>query len=205
MKSTISKEKQTWNSIAEKWNQHRKNPYPLIKKFLSDKKGKILDLGCGSGRNFSAFQTEEIYASDFSENMISLAEKKAKTLNKKIRTYINPSDNLPFKNNFFDSLICIAVLHCIPSEQKRIKTLKEIHRVLKPNSKALITTWSKNSSRLKNKPKSCFIPWTINQTKEQRYTYTYNLKELEKQLLDTGFKIIKIWQDKNINAIVEKL
>jgi len=195
----MKNQQQVWNKIAEKWNQYRQKPQPQVIKFLKKQKGKILDFGCGSGRYFIKSKALEFYGIDFSKKLLKYAE------NKKIAKQLKLSQatKIPHKNNFFDSAIFIAVLHCL-KKQEQEKSLKELYRVLKPNSKAFISVWSRNQKRLKNKPKQCFIPWTIEGKKQKRYTYIYNKQELKKQLQKTGFKIIKIWEDKNINVIVEK-
>ena len=82
--------------------------------------------------------------------------------------------------------------------------LKELHRVLKEGKEALISVWSKNHDRVKNKPKESLIPWTKNGKKYERYYYIYDNEELEKELLDAGFKIKKSWENENIWVVVEK-
>jgi len=170
-------------------------------------------LGCGSGRNFSAISSKnknktKIYALDFSQNMLNYAKQKAEKLNIKIQTIKSSSHKLQFKDNFFDSIICIALLHCISKKSKRKNTIKEIYRTLKPKSQALISVWSRNSPRLKNKPKNTYIPWAIEgregKSKERRYTYIYDKDELEKEIRQAGFNIISIWEERNINIIAEK-
>jgi ubiquinone/menaquinone biosynthesis C-methylase UbiE len=190
-------------------------------------------LGCGSGRNFSAMthtsvspagvifnnnsgqkKDVNLYAVDFSGEMIKFADKKAKELKLNAKIEKSESDKLSFEDNFFDSTICVAVLHCIDSKKKRVNTLKEIYRTLKPGSEAFISTWGKNSPRLKGKGKECFVSWSVKNDKEsrkgereikqERYTYVYDLEELEKEVLYAGFKIEKIWEERNVNVIVRK-
>lgn len=214
-KTNTKEQKQVWNEISKRWNKFRETPSPTIINFLKDKKGRILDMGCGSGRNFSAMPEDaEIYALDFSEEMLKYALKKAKKIKLNIKIIKSESSSIPFADNFFDAIVCFAVLHCIPEKENRIKTLEEIYRTLKKGSEALITVWSRNSPRLKNKPKECFIPWTVKSTKEfrkqeqeikeERYTYIYESEELKKDILAAGFKIEKEWEERNVNFIVKK-
>ena len=203
----IQNQEKIWNKIAEQWSKYREIPSPTVINFLKDKSGKILDLGCGSGRNFSAIPKKaEVYAIDFSDEMLKHA--KSKKIAKEL--IISTTNKIQYKDNFFDSTICIALLHCIPSKKSRQNTIDEVYRTLKPKSQALITVWSRSSPRLKNKEKECFIPWTTSKQseshieKQERYTYIYDLEELEKEVKQAGFKIIKIWQERNLNVIVEK-
>jgi len=198
-------QKKVWNEIAPSWSKYRNKTLKTVKDFLKGKKGKILDIGCGSGRNFAAQEGLEFYGIDFSKNMISLAKIQADKLNIKAHLSVQEADNLNFRENFFDNIICFSVLNCIKSDKKRKESLKEINRVLKPKGKVLISSWGKNSSRLKSKEKECEVPWTTAKDKKvKRYTYTYNLSELEKECKEAGFRITKTWEDENVNLILEK-
>jgi len=41
----------------------------------------------------------------------------------------------------WDVVLCIAVLHHIPSRELQLKALEEMHRVLKPGGKLIMTNW----------------------------------------------------------------
>jgi ubiquinone/menaquinone biosynthesis C-methylase UbiE len=211
----MKNQEKVWDEIAKHWNDFREVPSPSVVGFLADKKGRVLDLGCGSGRNFSAMEkTTELYATDFSAEMLKFAEKKAKKLKIKAVIKKSDSDEIPFDDDFFDATICSAVLHCIDSKKKRQKTIREIYRTLKPGCEAFISSWGRNSPRLKNKPKECFVPWSVKNDKEfrkgekeikqERYTYIYDLEELKKEVLDAGFKIERAWEERNVNVVCKK-
>ncbi|MBT3642452.1 class I SAM-dependent methyltransferase [archaeon] len=198
----------TWNTIAPLWNLHRtKTPQEILQFYDSlPKKIKknILDIGCGSGRNFQKLSNTKLYATDFSNEMLKLARKKAKLLKIDAEFKQTISENLLFDDNFFDAIICYAVLHCVDSKKSREKTLQEIYRTLKSKGKVILSVWTKNSSRLKNKDKETTIPWTINNKKIKRYTYIYDKKELEDLVKGIGFKIVECKEDKNITMILTK-
>ena len=50
--------------------------------------------------------------------------------------------NLPFTNELFNYVMCIAVIHHLSTEERRLKALEEISRVLKLGGEALIYVWS---------------------------------------------------------------
>ena len=197
-------QKEIWNKIAPEWNKFRVNQIEEVQEFLKDKKGDILDLGCGTGRNLQKINGT-IYGIDFSEEMIKLAETNAnkKQINSEFK--VSSLEKLPFKDNLFDSAIYIASLHCIPTKKRRERSLKELFRVLKPNSRALITVWSKTHPKLMKHPKEATITWKHNSEELQRYYYLYDKEELKKKLENLGFRIISINETKNIVAIVEKI
>ena len=108
------------------------------------------------------------------------------------------------EKEFFDNVICISALHCIPPEKHK-KVAKEIYRVLKKMGRALIGVWNYNSKRFKSKRKKGkehLIGW---RDKGKRYYYLFEPEEVHKLFEEVGFKII---QERNsemmINFVVEK-
>lgn len=199
-------QEKVWDNISRYWNKFKVRKSPSVEKFLKGRRGEILDLGCGSGRNFMKIKGLEWVAVDFSAKMVGYAKEKAKKLKIDMDVIKSDSTKLSFEDNSFDSVLCIAVIHCISPAAKRKKTLKEIYRVLRPGGEALIATWGMKSPRLKNKKKECYVPWTLKYLKEKqlRYTYIYDLNELVKLCEKVGFEIVSSWEERNVNVIVRK-
>lgn len=195
----MKSQRRVWNKIAFEWNEFRQSPLEEVVEFLKKQKGNILDLGCGSGRNFISVNGT-LYGVDFSKKMLKLAKAKANEL--KIKLIKSKLENLPFKNNFFDSAICIASLHCVRTEKRRRKAISELYRVLKPGARAIISVWNKNSKRFQNSKKEKFMSW---RNKAKRYYYLYEPEEIYNLFEEAGFKILKKFElGKNIDFIVEK-
>ncbi len=197
-------QQEVWNNIAKEWHKFKKSPGRGVEEFLKSKKGKILDLGSGSGRNLLRLKDKntEWYLVDFSEKMLKLTEEKAKKLKIKIKTFQADITKLPFENNFFDVAVAIASIHCIkPEDQKKV--IKELYRVLKPKSEALIAVWNKESKRFKNyKKKEKYVGWT---NKGFRYYYLFDEYEIYDLFEKCGFKIKKkIESDVNIVFVAGK-
>lgn len=182
-----------WDNLAEVWNKFRKKSPEEITEFLLEKKGKILDLGCGSGRNLVSGQ-KEYYCVDFSQKMLDFAKENSEK--QKINANFVLADigkeKLPFKDNFFDSAVFISTLHCLETQEKRKKSLGELFRVLKKGSEALISVWNKEKNeRFKNVPgKEFIINFRNNGESNERYYYFYDKSELKQELENTGFSII---------------
>lgn len=217
MEKELSQE-EVWDKIAHLWNKHKIKPFGdndkgnIIEKIIEKKDKKILDLGCGSGRNFEALKRAgfkgDLYGIDFSEEQLKYAKINAEKLGIKLITNKSKTDNLNFEDNFFDKILFIATLHCIETQKERIKSINESYRVLKNGGKMLITVWNKNSKRWKNKPKEKFVSWKIDEKeKVMRYYYLYNYEELKELVEKAGFKIV--WKNfienaRNIILILEK-
>jgi len=197
-------QKEIWDNIAKDWNRFRVNTTDGVKEFLKDKEGNILDLGCGTGRNFVKINGT-IYGVDFSKEMIKYARINAKKKGISSEFLVSSLGSLDFESDFFDSAIYIAALHCIVSKKERENSLKELFRVLKPNAEALITVWSKNHKKLVNHPKDATIIWKTKTEELHRYYYIYDKEELGELLESVGFDITSIEEDnKNIVVIAKK-
>ncbi len=194
-------QKSVWNNIAPEWFKFKKEPAWHVQNFLKNKTGNVLDFGSGSGRHLQKIKNGKMYLVDFSEEMIKLAKKKSKKEKIPAKFTVASLDKLPFENNFFDSAIAIASLHCLtPKNQK--KAIKELFRVLKPKAQAEIAVWNKDSKPFKNAGKEKYISW---RDKGERYYYLFDEKEIHKLFKDIGFKIVSKQEPKrNIVFIVEK-
>ncbi len=195
-----------WNSLAEQWNKFKPKPFPQTVYYLSRtwKKGKILDIGCGNGRNLIPFAEKDFSceATDFSISMIKNAKAKFKKLGLKGKFHVSNMTKLSFKDNSFDYLICVASFHHLNKFDQK-KALKEFKRILKPKGKMYITSWNKWQNKFLFGKKEIFVPWKVKDKTYQRYYYLFNYFEF-KNLLRKHFEIenSKGIFGKNIEVIV---
>ena len=203
-------QEEVWNGVAEDWARFRSRCVDEVREFLDGKSGRVLDLGCGSGRNFVEGDLE-FYGVDFSGKLLEIAKDKDYVELKKGTT-----DVIPYGDEFFDWVIFVRVLHCVDSAEKRRKSLEEVYRVLKSGGEAVISTIGKNNQRVKNKPKEGVLPWTVGDVKYERYNYVYDLEEFEDLLksvapLDSkhqtgrGFEVVSLEEGKNVVGVVRKV
>jgi len=135
-----------YDEIASRYDYMYEEPYwvlyhMLLEKLVSDQniKGKILDLGTGTGRWAIKLAEEgaDIVAVDPSEKMLSVAKMKARLNDVKIEFINVKGEALPFENATFDSVLAMGdVISYCESPQE---LLSEINRVLKPEGKFLAT------------------------------------------------------------------
>ena len=198
----MENQEKVWDNIAQEWDKFKTIPSQETISFLEQTHGNVLDLGSGSGRHLMKINNGKMYLVDFSQEMLDLAEEKAKKQNISAEFIKSDLTKLPFKDNFFDFAICISSLHCIKGEENRKKTVQELYRVLKPKARAEIGVWNKNSKRFQKSSKEKLVKW---RNKGERYYYLYEEKEIHNLFISIGFKIIST-NNSNlmINFIVEK-
>ena len=100
---------------------------------------KILDAGCGSGRNLIWFikNNLDIYGIDKDESAINYLKAVFPHF-KNDRFQTAEIAALPFEDNFFDHIISSAVLHFAKSYSEFNDMIKEMVRVLKPSGSLFI-------------------------------------------------------------------
>lgn len=198
----MDNQKKIWNNIAEEWYTFKTEPAEHTLEFLKKKKGNVLDLGSGAGRHLVKIKNGKMWLVDFSKTMIEFAKKRAKEKKIEAEFFVSDLTKIPFKNNFFDSAIAIAILHCIKGENNKKKIVKELFRVLKPKAEIEIAVWNKNSKKFKNSPKERYVKW---RDKGERYYYLFDEEEIHNLFKKEGFKIKKKFKpQRNIIFIAQK-
>jgi len=98
---------------------------------------KILDAGCGMGRNSEYFLQAgyEVFGADISEDDIDYLKKRAMELSANIKAdhfRLEALESLSFEAESMDVVICSAVLHFARDEDHFYTMLNAIWNVLKP-------------------------------------------------------------------------
>lgn len=114
-----------------KIKRHERKFHHKVLQILGANKGKsLLDLGCGRGEfcNSAFMQGLRVCGVDFSITAL----KGASSLNNNINFIPADARDLPFRDKFFDYVVCLGSLEHFTD---KVSSLKEIHRVLKDNGK----------------------------------------------------------------------
>ena len=203
-KYLLDKTKNDYNLIAEDFSRTREKIWEETRFLFDDYLSagdKILDLGCGTGRYAELFKDKNIeyIGADIAEKQIKIAKRKHPEAKFQTINFLN----FPFSDNYFDKIYSIAVFHCIPSKEYRIKFLKETKRILRKDGLLILTVWKSNRwnfslllkytiLKLIGKSKLDFRdllePWA---DKTERYYHWFSKKELIKLVKQSGFKIEK--------------
>ncbi|MBS3080569.1 class I SAM-dependent methyltransferase [Candidatus Pacearchaeota archaeon] len=200
-------QKKIWNSIAKPWKTYIVKKIPIVEEFLKDKKGLVLDLGCGAGRNMIPNSNIFYYGVDFSAKQLKQAEKYAKKNKIKAKFFESSADDLSnFKNEMFDYGLFISALHCLETKEKRKKAINEFFRVLTPNAEALISIWNSEDKRFKsvNYHGDVYMSWKENNILYMRYYYLFHNQEFLDLVKDTGFKILRFYEQREKDRFSRK-
>ncbi|UZE93851.1 MAG: class I SAM-dependent methyltransferase [Candidatus Pacearchaeota archaeon] len=127
-----------WDKVYKKGPHWERKHSKAIEDFVRylEKRDKVLDLGCGSGRDvvFLARNGFDVYGIDISKEAIKKARNKIKE--KGLKAYFDVGDltALKFENNFFDAIYSNAVLNFTLLQE----SCSEIYRILKKDGLAYL-------------------------------------------------------------------
>lgn len=118
--------------------------FEFFDRYVSNWEGlSVLDVGCGGGFTceFMAQKGAIVSGIDQSQKCISKAQEHAAICDFKINYLQGLGENIPYRDNTFDGVICVDVLEHVADLNK---TISEIYRVLKPNGLFLFDTINRN-------------------------------------------------------------
>jgi ubiquinone/menaquinone biosynthesis C-methylase UbiE len=103
-------------------------------RLLADISGRVLELGCGAGVNFSYYAptASEVVAIEPEPYLRARAERAALSAAVDVRVIDGNSESLPLPDASFDAAVCSLVLCSVPD---LAQTLAELRRVLRPGGR----------------------------------------------------------------------
>lgn len=170
--------KEQYSRIASDFSKTRTKKWNCVNNFLSDiiMSDKILELGCGNGKNIYDIKDQSIGIDICPEFCKICREKGINVIESNIL-------DVNFPEESFDYILCIAVIHHIKEEADKIKLLNIIKKILNKNGKALITGWTLQESNRNLVHGDNIVKFG----KNERYYYIfhqYELYNLCKQIFD---------------------
>jgi len=115
---------------------------------LNDHAGLLLDAGCGNANllmhALNLFPKKNItyVGLDFSKKMLDRGIAQVRN-NSNALLLQGSISKLPFNDNVFDRIVCNGVITCLESVEELKETLKEFHRVIKPEGIMVIDIFNR--------------------------------------------------------------
>ena len=198
-----------YDAIAKHFDHTRYQPWPGVRNFVSGIKpySLLLDLGCGNGRNLKINPEVIDMGSDQSMELCKLANKRGRPI------FCATAMDIPVRDNTFDNVICIAVIHHFANEERRKKCLREISRILKVGGTAFVTAWAIEQKKKHYDEADQMISWTIDKrfgdenTKLDRFYHFFRKGEFEELVkdIDSLELVEETWEKENWNALFKKV
>jgi len=129
--------------------------------------GKVLDIGCGNGRLAERLDREGKHLTyvgvDASPELVAIASARKSQLRTVVAemcvgdiTQPSWTQSAPIAQGEFDIAIALAVLHHVPSFDLRVAVLRDIHALLKPGSRLILSNWQFDRNERQRKR---VVPW----------------------------------------------
>lgn len=127
-----------YDAIAPHFSSTRFAKWPKVAGFLSSlpSGSVVLDAGCGNGKYLEFNPNCYFIGCDISYPLVKIC------VDRGSEVLVADAVSLPYRTDFGDAAISIAVLHHLSTEYRRKKAIGELVRVVKKGGLVLITVWA---------------------------------------------------------------
>lgn len=115
----------------------------------------IADVGCGNGKYLGVNCASYKLGSDICPELVSIARQRGHEV------AVCDCLRLPYKKDLFDAAICIAVVHHLSTEERRLAALRELSRILRPGGNLLVYVWAMEQDGRKFDRQDVLVPWHL--------------------------------------------
>ena len=99
--------------------------------------------GCGNGKYLGVNKSLYMLGSDICPKLVAIAKGRGHEV------MTTDCLSLPYRSGIFDAGICIAVLHHISTEERRVEAVREMVRVVRPGGQVLVYVWAMEQNKKK--------------------------------------------------------
>jgi ubiquinone/menaquinone biosynthesis C-methylase UbiE len=176
--------------ISDEWAVLRKARESHWDEFFNVKEGdKLLDAGCGLGEYtiFSLRNNAKVWAFDYSVEMVNLTSELVERESLKAeKLSVDSITAIPYEDNFFDQVFCLAVLDHV-NDESRLKGIIELKRVVKKGGRIVIDV----PNRYAYHWRFVFYLMRIIKLYPKGNIHFFTPSEINQLLSENGFKRVK--------------
>lgn len=206
-----------YNKIASLFDKTRVFTWPKTKEFLdqivhndTQEVIKVADIGCGNGRNIKYLIDEGCISPTFDLRGCDASEEFVKICKyKKMNVIHGNITNLPYDDNTFDFVFCVAVIHHLSTLELRKKAVEELIRITKKGGKILIQVWAQHQKygKATYAEQDVMIPWRQGKTSmADRYYHLFLDFELVELCMANSINILEEYiEHDNYGIVLEKI
>ena len=103
---------------------------------INSKQFIYMVVGCGTGRYMNINSNSFKLGSDHCCHLVEIARDRGHEV------MVCDNLRLPYRNNSFDAVISIAVIHHLTTPERRLVAVQELARILRPGGKLMIYVWA---------------------------------------------------------------
>ncbi|NXN98302.1 TRM9B methyltransferase, partial [Rhinopomastus cyanomelas] len=144
-----------YENTAAYFNDLQSKAWPRVRSFLLEQKpgSLVADIGCGTGKYLGVNGQLYNVGCDYCRALVEIARKKEDEV------LVCDNLNLPFRDQCFNAVISIGVIHHFSTKQRRIRAVKEMARVLTPGGQMMIYVWAMEQKNRRFEKQDVFVPW----------------------------------------------
>ncbi len=132
---------------------------PLRKRLFAGARGRVLDAGCGTGRNFAYYPPgAEVIGVDLSPAMLARAVRRRTRLGLSIPLLEMDICRTSFPDATFDFAVA-SFLFCVLPNKRQPAALAEIKRILKPGGEARMLEYTWSADPFRRAVQTLWKPW----------------------------------------------
>jgi ubiquinone/menaquinone biosynthesis C-methylase UbiE len=135
----------TYDRIAAHFAATRAYAWPEVETFLDGRRGRVgLDVGCGNGRHTEtlAAHADRVVGLDVSRALLAEARGRAADHGFDASFVHGDATALPVADDCVDLAVYVATVHHLAPRSRRVRSLDELARVLRPDGVAVVSAWA---------------------------------------------------------------
>ncbi|MGH0157825.1 UNVERIFIED_CONTAM: hypothetical protein FKN15_065096 [Acipenser sinensis] len=109
--------------------------------------------GCGTGKYLSVNNLIYNLGCDYCSPLVEKARKQGHEV------LVCDNLHLPFRDQVFNAVISIGVIHHFSTKERRIRAIREIARTIIPGGMVMIYAWALEQKRRRFEKQDVFVPW----------------------------------------------